>query len=76
MKASRLSKDFPFPLLSDIGRDAPAPAHTQWGRFDRSDGTLLTGVFLVDRSGMVELQAGKFKPVMSAAAAFVDGTDN
>lgn len=62
-EAEKRSKDFPFPLLSDIGRDTPAPAHTQWGRFDRDDGTFLTGVFLVDRSGMVELQSGKFKPV-------------
>jgi len=67
-EAEKRSKDFPFPLLSDIGRDVPAPAHTQWGRFDRSDGTYLTGVFLVDRSGMVELQAGKFKPVSDPQA--------
>jgi len=62
-EAEKRSQDFPFPLLSDIGKDTPAPAHTQWGRFDPSDGTFQTGVFLVDRSGMVETQAGKFKPV-------------
>ncbi len=62
-EAEKRSQEFPFPLLSDIGQDLPAPAHTQWGRFDPTDGSFHTGVFLVDRAGMVETQAGKFKPV-------------
>ena len=66
-ESEKRSQDFPFPLLSDIGKDNPAPAHTKWGRFDPSDGTFQTGVFLVDRSGMVETQAGKFKPVSDPA---------
>lgn len=68
-EAEKRSQDFPFPLLSDIGKDTPAPAHTRWGRFDPSDGTFHTGVFLVDRSGMVETQAGKLKPVSDPQTA-------
>ena len=67
-EAEKRSQEFPFPLLSDIGKDLPAPAHTQWGRFDPSDGSFHTGVFLVDRAGMVETQGGKFKPVGDPAA--------
>ena len=62
-QAGERSQAFPFPILSDIGKDNPAPAHTQWGRFDPSDGSFHTGVFLVDRSGMVETQGRNFKPV-------------
>ena len=75
-EAEKRSRDFPFPLLSDIGKDTPAPAHTKWGRFDPSDGTFQTGVFLVDRSGMVETQAGKFQPdsdPQAAVKALCDG---
>lgn len=62
-QAGERSQAFPFPILSDIGKDNPAPAHTQWGRFDPTDGSFDTGVFLVDRSGMVETQGRSFKPV-------------
>ena len=68
-EAEKRSKEFPFPLLSDIGKDIPAPAHTLWGRFDPSDGALHTGVFLVDRSGMVELDDRSYKPVADPQAA-------
>ena len=67
-EAEKRSKEFPFPLLSDIGQNNPAPAHTQWGRFDPRDGTFSTGVFLVDRSGMVEIEAGRPKPVSDPQA--------
>ncbi|MCC7168758.1 MAG: redoxin domain-containing protein, partial [Rhodospirillales bacterium] len=33
-EAEKRSQDFPFPVLSDIGKNIPAPAHTLWGRFD------------------------------------------
>ena len=68
-EAEKRSQEFPFPLLTDIGKDLPAPAHTLFGRFDPADGSFQTGVFLVDRSGMVETEAGKYKPVNDAQAA-------
>ena len=67
-EAEQRTKEFPFPLLSDIGKDLPAPAHTLWNMFDRETGAFSTGVFLVDRSGMVETEAGKFKPVNNPQA--------
>ncbi len=67
-QAGERSQAFPFPILSDIGKDNPAPAHTQWGRFDPSDGSFHTGVFLVDRSGMVETEGRIFKPVTDPEA--------
>lgn len=67
-QAGERSKPFPFPILSDIGKDNPAPAHTQWGRFDPTDGSFHTGVFLVDRSGMVETKGRSFKPVSDPQA--------
>ncbi len=67
-EAAQRSKEFPFPLLSDIGPDIPAPAHTLWGRFDPSDGSFQTGVFLVDRSGMVEMAGRSYKPVADSQA--------
>ncbi len=67
-QAGERSQAFPFPILSDIGKDNPAPAHTQWGRFDPTDGSFDTGVFLVDRSGMVETQGRTFKPVTDPKA--------
>lgn len=67
-QAGERSQPFPFPILSDIGKDLPAPAHTQWGRFDPSDGSFHTGVFLVDRSGMVETNGRNFQPVSDPAA--------
>jgi peroxiredoxin len=75
-QASERSQPFPFPILSDIGKDNPAPAHTQWGRFDPSDGSFHTGVFLVDRSGMVETDNRGFKPVsdpLSVVKALCEG---
>lgn len=62
-EAEKRSRDFPFPILSDIGQDIPAPAHTRWGMFDRESGVYSTGVFLVDRSGMVEFERGQYQPV-------------
>lgn len=67
-EAEKRSQEFPFPLLSDIGKDIPAPAHTLWGRFDPRDGSFHTGVFLVDRSGMVELEGQSYKPVADPQA--------
>jgi peroxiredoxin len=67
-EAEKRSTEFPFPLLSDIGKDTPAPAHTLWGRFDPSDGTYHTGVFLVDRSGMVETDGRSYQPVADPEA--------
>ena len=60
-EAERRSQEFPFPLLSDISQDTPAPAHTLWGLLDPRDGSLHTGVFLVDRSGMVEVEGSSYK---------------
>ena len=62
-QAGERSAKFPFPILSDIGRDRPAPAHTAWGRFDPATASFLTGVFLVDRSGMVEIDSRGYRPV-------------
>lgn len=62
-QAGERSAKFPFPILSDIGRDRPAPAHTAWGRFDSATASFLTGVFLVDRSGMVEIDSHGYRPV-------------
>ena len=67
-EAQKRSTEFPFPLLSDIGKDIPHPAHTLWGRFDPSDGSLHTGVFLVDRAGMVERDSHSYKPVADPQA--------
>lgn len=66
-QASERSAPFPFPILSDIGRDRPAPAHTAWGRFDAQTGEFLAGVFLVDRSGMVEIDNRGYRPVSDPA---------
>ena len=62
-QAGERSTGFPFPILSDIGRDVPAPAHTAWGRFDPDRGEFLTGIFLIDRSGMVEIDSRGYCPV-------------
>ncbi len=67
-EAEHRSKAFPFPLLSDIGKEIPAPVHTLWGRFDPSDGAFRTGVFLVDRSGNVEIEGSSYKPVADPQA--------
>ena len=67
-QAGERSSKFPFPILSDIGRDRPAPAHTAWGRFDPDSGTFLTGLFLVDRSGMVEIDSRGYVPASDPAA--------
>ena len=67
-QAGDRSSKFPFPILSDIGRDRPAPAHTAWGRFDPDNGTFLTGLFLVDRSGMVEIDSRGYVPVRDPSA--------
>ena len=67
-EAEQRSQPFPFPLLSDIGKDIPAPAHTLWGRFDPRDGAFHTGEFLVDRSGMVKLEGRSYQPVADPVA--------
>lgn len=53
--AERAGRPFPFPLLTDIDprQPIPAPAHQQFGLYDIASATTRTGVFLIDRAGMV-----------------------
>jgi peroxiredoxin len=52
----RAGEDFPFPVLTDIDMQTPVPApvHRLWGLADDTSSAVRTGVFHVDRRGMVE----------------------
>lgn len=60
----RAGVKFPFPVLTDIGEQSPAPlVHQQWGLYDAERDTTRIGVFLVDRAGMVPWRGGHPLPV-------------
>ena len=63
--ATRAGEPFPFPLLTDIDpqQPIPAPVHQQFGLYDIESGTTQTGVFLIDRAGMVAWENGHPQPV-------------
>jgi peroxiredoxin len=67
----RAERPFPFPVLTDIDPrlPVPAPVHRLWGLYDEGTQTTRTGVFLVDRAGMVTTGAGGPVPVPDADAA-------
>jgi peroxiredoxin len=67
----RAARPFPFPVLIDIDprQPVPAPVHRLWGMYDEGTQTTRTGVFLVDRAGMVTTGAGGPVPVSDAGAA-------
>lgn len=67
----RAGGPFPFPVLTDIDprQPIPAPVHRLWGLYDDETNTTRTGVFLVDRAGMVTTGAGGPVPVPDADAA-------
>jgi peroxiredoxin len=63
----RAGAKFPFPVLTDIGDQSPAPlVHQKWGLYDAVRDTTRTGVFLVDRTGMVPWRGGYPLPVEDA----------
>src|SRR5690606_2707109 len=49
----RLGAEVPFPVLTDIDMNnpAPTPAHHNYGRIDAETGMPLTGIFLIERDG-------------------------
>ncbi len=61
----RAGEPFPFPLLTDIDpqQPIPAPVHQQFGRYDVESQTTQTGVFLIDRAGMVAFAGNLPQPV-------------
>lgn len=71
-QAAERTVPFPFPICSDIGHDRPAPAHTAWGLFDPEQQVFRTGMFLIDRSGMVETERGRPRPTDDPAKAVVE----
>lgn len=52
----RAGAEFPFPVLTDIDMHTPipVPVHRLWGLADDRSAAVRTGVFHVDRRGMVE----------------------
>ncbi|REJ96388.1 MAG: hypothetical protein DWQ34_03895 [Planctomycetota bacterium] len=58
--AERAGGEFPFPLLTDIDpvHQSTGAVHGQWGLSDPETGALQTGLFLVDRAGMVGTDDG------------------
>ncbi len=63
----RAGAKFPFPVLTDIGDQSPAPlVHQMWGLYDAERDSTYTGVFLVDRAGMVPWTKGRPQPVEGA----------
>lgn len=63
--AERAGGPFPFPLLTDIDpqQPIPAPVHQQFGLYDMESGGTRTGVFLIDRAGMVAWEENHPQPV-------------
>ncbi|MGH7201844.1 MAG: redoxin domain-containing protein [Planctomycetaceae bacterium] len=56
---NRQADPFPFPLLSDPGLQV----HRQWGRYDEQTERPLTGVFHIDRAGLVAWSDGHPQPL-------------
>ena len=52
-KAGKAGGGFPFPLLTELP-ESGYPVHRQWGQLDPNSGIPLTGVFVVDRDGLVD----------------------
>lgn len=52
----RAGAEFPFPVLTDIDMQTPVPVpvHRLWGLADDTSPAVRSGVFHVDRRGMVE----------------------
>ena len=48
-----VAQKFPFPVLSDI--DPGHSTHRLWGRVDPDTGQLIPGIFLIDRTGLVDI---------------------
>ena len=61
----RGGEPFPFPLLTDIDprQPIPAPVHQQFGLYDIESAATRTGVFLIDRAGMVAWEGDAPQPV-------------
>jgi peroxiredoxin len=63
----RAGAKYPFPVLTDLGEQSPAPiVHQKWGVYDAERDATQTGVFLVDRAGMVRWRGGHPLPVEDA----------
>lgn len=58
--ADRLGGGFPFPVLTDIdpASQSTGAVHRLWGLVDAETGETRTGLFLVDRAGMVAMEGG------------------
>lgn len=62
----RLGMELPFPVLSDIdiNNPAPTPAHRMYGQIDSETESPIPGLFLIDRDGSVAVGLdGRPEPV-------------
>jgi peroxiredoxin len=64
----RRGSGFPFPVVTDIGKEQILPAHRLWGRMDAEGEEPLAGLFLIDRAGRVAYEAGHPRPERDPAA--------
>jgi len=69
----QIGDEFPFPVLTDIDMQSPipAPVHRLWGLADDDSPVIETGVFFVDRRGMVAY-AGAYPQPLDDPQAFVE----
>lgn len=63
-------KKFPFPVLMDVDPNGHTsyPAHRAWGLADHRSEELKTGVFVVDRAGLVPARGPLPRPVVDPEA--------